>query len=216
MACMSRASERSAQTRRDIIRAVLRIIGERGVAGLTNRRIAAEAQVSLGSITYHFATQQDLLRESLLSFVSAETQRFTELADKQDLNGISLDQAAALVAQVEASTIFDSEHIAPFELFIQAGRDPELRAAVTDAFAAYDRVAASILAALNVPASEATAKAVVALIMGQTLRRLATGSAIVDLTEPLLTLLTATPDQRADLHAHSLGNRPESVPPATA
>src|SRR3954469_19293003 len=62
----------SASTRQRIITAVLRIIGEGGVAAVTNRRIAREAGVSLGSVTYHFETQHDLLRESLLHFVREE------------------------------------------------------------------------------------------------------------------------------------------------
>jgi len=45
-------------------------IGQDGVAAVTNRRIAKEAGVSLGSVTYHFETQHELLRESLLHFTS--------------------------------------------------------------------------------------------------------------------------------------------------
>lgn len=41
---------------RDAIRAAaLRVIGEHGIAGLTNRRVAAAAGVSLGSLTYHLS-----------------------------------------------------------------------------------------------------------------------------------------------------------------
>ena len=61
-------------TRERILHAVLRVIGTDGVAGVTNRRVAREAEVSLGSITYHFATQHELLREAMLLFVTAETE----------------------------------------------------------------------------------------------------------------------------------------------
>ncbi|MGP4002341.1 TetR/AcrR family transcriptional regulator [Streptomyces sp. 8N706] len=173
-------------TRERIIRAVLRIIGEHGVAGVTNRRIAREAGVSLGSVTYHFATQNDLLRESLRSFVAEETRRFTELAARHQCDAIDVVEASALVGQVAANTSFDSEHIAPFELYIQAGRDPALRAAADECFAAYDRLAASILSALGVPDPERAARAAVALVVGIQLRRLATGSAVDDLVDALL------------------------------
>ncbi len=178
-----------AQTRQRIISAVLRIIGEDGVAGVTNRRIAREAGVSLGSITYHFATQHDLLRESLLHFVSEETRRFTEIAEQARLDTVDVAQASALVGQVAASKVYDSEHIASFELYIQAGRDPRLRTAAAECFAAYDRLATSILTALGVPDAQRTARAVVSLITGQSLRRLATGQACDDLGPTLLALM---------------------------
>lgn len=176
------------QTRERIIAATLRIIGENGVAALTNRRIAKEADVSLGSITYHFATQHDLLRESLRSFVTQETQRFTDLAASHSTGPITPQEASALVGQVAADTAFDSEHIAPYELYIQAGRDSELRAAATECFAAYDQLAASILGTLGVPDPERMAGPVVALVIGLQLRRLATGTATDDLVDALLLL----------------------------
>jgi AcrR family transcriptional regulator len=95
---------RSAPTRQRIIEAVLHIIGRDGVAAVTNRRIAKEAGVSLGSVTYHFATQHELLRESLLHFVRDETRRFTELADECRSDGIDIAGAAALAGQVAGGT----------------------------------------------------------------------------------------------------------------
>jgi AcrR family transcriptional regulator len=161
------------------------------VAGVTNRRIARAAGVSLGSVTYHFASQHDLLRESLRYFVAEETRRLTELADRHHADTVSLDRARALVAEVAGGTGMDTEPIAPFELFIQAGRDPRLRTAAAECFAAFDRVAAKILAALGVPDAHAAASAAVALVVGAQLRRLATGSAAGDLVDALLLLTRA-------------------------
>ncbi|MFD7443946.1 TetR/AcrR family transcriptional regulator [Streptomyces sp. NPDC059909] len=176
-------------TRQRIIGAVLRIIGRDGIAAVTNRRIAKEAGVSLGSVTYHFASQHELLRESLLHFVREETRRLTELADAGQADGVDIDGAAALAAQVAGGTAFDSEHIAPFELYVQAGRDERLREAAAECFAAYDRLAAQILIALGVPDAERLAATTVALVTGLQLRRLATGSPAEDLTDALLLLV---------------------------
>src|SRR5512139_3980687 len=186
---MAKGTEKAAETRQRIIRAVLRIIGEHGVAGLTNRRIAAAADVSLGSITYHFATQHDLLRESLLFFVSEETRRFTTLAEESRHQVPDLAQAGKLVEQVAATTSFDSEQLAPFEIYIQAGRDPRLHAAAAECFASYDRLATAILTALGVPDPQRVARAVVALISGRQLRHLATGDSADDLAEMLLLVI---------------------------
>ncbi|MFE2140664.1 TetR/AcrR family transcriptional regulator [Streptomyces sp. NPDC059456] len=180
--------EKAADTRQSIIDAVLRIIGQDGIAAVSNRRIAREARVSLGSITYHFATQHELLRESLLHFVGEETRRFTEMADACTSEGLDIQGAADAVGLVAGGTEFDSRHIAPFELYIQAGRDERLRAAAAECFAAYDRLATRILHALGLPDAERLASTAVALVFGQQLRRLATGSPAEDLVDTLLFL----------------------------
>ncbi|MCW7941296.1 TetR family transcriptional regulator [Streptomyces hygroscopicus] len=188
---------RSAPTRQRIIAAVLQIIGEGGVAAVTNRGIAKKAGVSLGSVTYHFETQHDLLRESLLHFVREETRHFTELADQCRSQDIDMAAAASLAGQVACGTPFDSTHIAPFELYVQAGRDERLRAAASEAFEAYDRLAAQILTALGVPNAERLAATTVAVVMGLQLRRLATGSAADDLVDALLLLARGAADESA-------------------
>ncbi|MFE3325811.1 TetR/AcrR family transcriptional regulator [Streptomyces sp. NPDC059176] len=175
-------------TRQRIIGAVLRIIGQDGIAAVTNRRIAKEAGVSLGSVTYHFTSQHELLRESLLYFVREETRRFTELAEECRADGFDVDGAAVLAGEVAGGMAFDSERIAPFELYIQAGRDERLREAASECFTAYDRLAVQILTALGVRDAERLAATTVALVTGLQLRRLATGSPAEDLTDALLLL----------------------------
>ncbi|OEU96878.1 TetR/AcrR family transcriptional regulator [Streptomyces oceani] len=53
------------ERRQRLIDATLRVVGEHGVAGLSHRRVAAEADVPLGSTTYHFASRDDLLHAAL-------------------------------------------------------------------------------------------------------------------------------------------------------
>lgn len=175
-------------TRQSIIDAVLRVIGEDGVAGVTNRRIAKEAKVSLGSVTYHFTTQHEMLRESLLHFVAEETRHFTELADQCETDGMDIDRASATVGQVAGCTQTDSRRIAPFELYVQAGRDERLRTAAAQCFAAYDQLAARILTGLGVPDAERLASTAVALVFGLQLRSLATGAPAEELVDALLLL----------------------------
>ncbi|MFG2752430.1 TetR/AcrR family transcriptional regulator [Streptomyces xanthophaeus] len=185
----------ASDTRQRIIDAVLRIIGQDGIAAVTNRRIAKEAGVSLGSVTYHFATQHELLRESLLHFVAEETLHFTTLAEDCADDRFDLGEAAAVVAQVAGGTAFDSRHIAPFELYVQAGRDERLRTAATECFAAYDLLATRVLTRLGVPDPERLAGVAVALVFGQQLRRLATGAPAEDLVDTLLVLTALAPPQ---------------------
>jgi DNA-binding transcriptional regulator YbjK len=51
--------------RQRIIDAAIRVVGAKGIAGLSHRTVAAEADVPLGSTTYHFATLDDLLVAAL-------------------------------------------------------------------------------------------------------------------------------------------------------
>ncbi|TSE00180.1 TetR family transcriptional regulator [Skermania sp. ID1734] len=162
--------------RERILAAALHIVATSGVAAVSNRRIAAEAEVSLGSITYHFPTQTDLLRESLLSFVTDETRRLQELTTQLQDSVLTLAEAAATVERIARELSFTEGQFATFELYLQAGRDPELRDAAARCFAAYDDLAATVLGALGVPEPERRATAVVAAVTGAQLRRLATGS----------------------------------------
>ena len=66
---------RAPETRERILRATLALLAEEGTAALSNRRIAAAADVSLGSLTYHFPSQASLLREALLLYVGEEVAR---------------------------------------------------------------------------------------------------------------------------------------------
>ncbi|GAA1688733.1 TetR/AcrR family transcriptional regulator [Fodinicola feengrottensis] len=177
--------------REAILRATLHIIGEQGVPALTNRRIAAAAGVSLGSLTYHFPSQTDVLRESMLLFAREETARLAAIAERAAGGAPSLAAAAATVEQVLESMTFGREDIAPLELFLQAGRDHDLRGAAAQCFEAYERLAVTVLTVLQLPDPDLLAGPVVALIAGLQLRRLATGD--VGRTPPAvaLTMLVA-------------------------
>lgn len=59
------ANRRFDPERRDrIIEATLDLISAEGVAGTSHRKVAAVADVPLGSMTYHFAGMDDLLHEA--------------------------------------------------------------------------------------------------------------------------------------------------------
>ena len=97
---------RAADTRARILHATLRVIAAGGIGAVSNRRVAAEAGVALGSLTYHFPSQTDLLRESLLLYAEEEVARLEALAAElragQRRRGPSAEQAAAVVEQIAA------------------------------------------------------------------------------------------------------------------
>ncbi|REE99175.1 TetR/AcrR family transcriptional regulator [Thermomonospora umbrina] len=157
-----------------ILRATLRLIGEQGVGAVTNRAVAKAAGVSLGSLTYHFPSQTDLLRESLRTFVDTEIARISGRADRLGA-GVDLEQAAEEVEKAIIDFAYGPEQIANLELHLHSARDPGLAETSARSVAAYDGLAAAVLTALGIPDAERHAPTVVALLYGLAVRRLATG-----------------------------------------
>jgi len=162
------AAGRGARDR--VLDATLELIGEQGVGGVTNRAVAARAGVSPGSLSYHFPSQTELLREALMRFVVAETERLAALAGAT----AELDPlAAAVQAIVEGAD--RRAVLAQTELYLQACRDPSLQAVAAQAYAAYDEAARRVLEGLGVADPEPLVPALIALVDGFELRRLALG-----------------------------------------
>ncbi|QXJ24944.1 TetR family transcriptional regulator [Actinomadura graeca] len=161
--------------RDQIVQATLRLIGEQGIGAVTNRAVAREAGVSLGSLTYHFPSQDDLLREALRAFVDDEIARITAHVAALADSGIGPDQAADQVERAVAGFAHGPEQVANLELHLHAARDPGIRDASTRSVAAYDRLAAAVLTDLGIPDADRHAPAVVAMLYGLAVRRLATG-----------------------------------------
>lgn len=142
---------------------------------VSNRRLAREAGVALGSLTYHFPSQIELLRESLLLYVNEEVARLNTIAEAIGQAEPTLEQVIAEVEMIFVGYTYGPEQIAEFELHLQAARDEELRDASRRCFEAYDGVAMAALKALGLPATEMHARVVVALINGVAMRYLGTG-----------------------------------------
>ncbi len=181
---------RAPETRERILRSTLALLAEEGTAALSNRRIAAAAEVSLGSLTYHFPSQASLLRESLLLYVGEEVERLEAVAGALAERDPSAEEVVADVEALIGRPSGGPGPLAELELHLQAARDPELNEASARCFAAYEGLAASALGSLGVADPERHAPAFVALITGLGVRRLGTGAADTEaVTTALLTLL---------------------------
>jgi DNA-binding transcriptional regulator YbjK len=85
-------AEASERVREAIVAATVRVVAREGVAAVTHRRVAAEADVSLSSTTWHFATKADILEAALRWTSRREVARITEIAER--LDGTDFDPAA--------------------------------------------------------------------------------------------------------------------------
>ncbi|KUH36706.1 MULTISPECIES: TetR/AcrR family transcriptional regulator [Streptomyces] len=113
------------QRRERILSATLDHIAAEGVAGVSHRKIAARADVPLGSMTYHFKGIDELLREAFTRFADHVVAVF-----EQRLNAaVSPEQACEAVSSLihELSDGPQRDLILTHELYTLAARRPEYR-----------------------------------------------------------------------------------------
>ena len=112
--------------RRDrLVDVTLDVIAEHGLAGLTSRRIAAAADVPLGSVTYHFDGLGDLVRAAFARHAATMAEVF-----RAHFAGVT-DRASMLEAAtdfvLEGHRASPREWAVAYELYLAALRDPALR-----------------------------------------------------------------------------------------
>ncbi len=120
-----------------IIDAALDVIAEKGVAGTTHRRIAAMADVPLGSMTYHFHSMDELLREAFTRFAESGSAMFSQALAPA---GSTQEAQTAVVALITAAADGPSRDLVlTHELYTLAAREPAFRQITRD-WMARDRV----------------------------------------------------------------------------
>ncbi|MFI1734632.1 TetR/AcrR family transcriptional regulator [Streptomyces acidicola] len=154
------------ERRRRIIDAAIRVVGARGLAGLSHRTVAVEADVPLGSTTYHFKTLDELmvaaLRQANEGFAKVVAARGALEDPRTDLAG----ELAALTGEWLAGDRTGVE--LEYELYLAALRRPALRPVAAE----WAQGFAELIARRTDPV---TARALVALIDGICLQVLLTG-----------------------------------------
>lgn len=136
------------ESRRDmLIRATLRVLARDGWAALTARKVAAEAGLSLGHITYNFASMDALLAEAYRR-LSEDLRAASDAADA----GGPADPAGRLAAFLNAA--FTPEFLAPghlrmrIDLWSAAQAHPAIAATEADLYDRYRSRLAVLLTAI--------------------------------------------------------------------
>jgi len=107
------------------VTAALEVLANDGVAGITHRAVAAAADVPLGSVTYHFATLDDLVQHAFEAHVDALASRFeARLASCGDGDDLVETIASAITDDLGAHP---NELAVTYELYGGAVRRPETR-----------------------------------------------------------------------------------------
>lgn len=113
------------ERRERIIGAALDLIAEEGVAGTSHRKVAARAGVPLGSMTYHFTSMDELLREAFTRFSGEVVALFGERLGA----AATPDEARAAVTSLihELGKGGQRNLVLTHELYTLAARRPEFR-----------------------------------------------------------------------------------------
>jgi DNA-binding transcriptional regulator YbjK len=161
------------QRRRDsLVRAAAQVVAERGYAGVTHRAVAERAGVPVGTITYYFSSIGELVLAGVASNQAALAEEFeTELEAHLAADHTPAEACAWLAGVLVALTV--PSVLVAFEVYLNAYRDPAMCETVATSLAGFERAATTALAALGAHRPEASAPALVALVDGFLLHRVA-------------------------------------------
>ncbi|GAA3668698.1 TetR/AcrR family transcriptional regulator [Microbacterium marinilacus] len=113
------------QGRRErILDAALDVVAEVGVHRTTHRRIAARAEVPLGSVTYYFATLGDVLHEAFSRMSDQMSRLYRQTL--QDAAGPAEAEAAVVELIAGPAYVPEREMTLIFEMYAYANHDPRV------------------------------------------------------------------------------------------
>ncbi len=167
----TRAPTNAEGRRREILAAAVRVIAQGGADAVTHRRVAAEARVPLGSLTYYFESRVDLIREAFRFYIDEATAFLLEV--EREIPPTSVTDLVDLIVEIMRREFMQPELLrAEYEMILHASRDEQ----VSRAYAGWERELESRLAApLEAIGAErplAAARTILHLVRGYELEQL--------------------------------------------
>lgn len=170
-------SEQGAERRSIILGAAVRLLIRDGLAAVTHRAVAAEAEVPLAATTYYFDSKDELLTEALAALVADEVERIAHCAEELGEGIRSPHRAAGALA----AALFPDKHsagalLAKLEIYLEAARRPGLRKPAARWREAFAELAESALVATDAPDPARRAPLLVAALDGILVHELSAGT----------------------------------------
>lgn len=198
----------STDRRGELVQAALRVISEDGVSAATTRAIVAEANMSLASFHYAFASHDEMM-EQLIAYVveHQSVAAFEAIRFSGDIRSTVRDGLQAFFETIVEGT---AEEQALFELMLFAMRTPGLEQLPRKQWAKYREAAIEILLAAAASAKiewavpiETVARMLITYTDGLTLawladRDLAAAATVMDLAADALAALAVPITQPKD------------------
>ena len=164
--------QRSRSRRELLLRAAAELLADGGPRAVTHRAVAARAGVPQASTTYYFESIQQLTDEALRLHLSERTAELEAMISSATSKGGSTEDIARVLAEMLIARSHEIA-IAQFEVYLQAGRNPELRDHVEQTLRTFGKITESVLAFLGAREPARAAPVFVALIDGFLLHRVA-------------------------------------------
>jgi DNA-binding transcriptional regulator YbjK len=160
------AEQATVGRREQILDAALRIIGRSGRQAVTHRAVAEEAGVPLGSTTYYFDSRDDLLGQALEHVAASEVERYAKRGEELRTVKSAHELADRLIDELVVAAQDRIAYIAEYEIWLEAGRRPELREAAQSWCDAEQRSVALAMETLGSSDPATDASLIVAAIDG--------------------------------------------------
>ena len=153
----------SAGRRTLIADTVIAVLASAGARGLTHRAVDAAAGLPAGSASYYFRTREALLTAAAVRLADLDLAAAGQLPQPRDRDAL----ARALAGMVQAqSGEFRDRTIARYQLSLEAGRYPEVQAALAAMGERFTAAATRLLAQLGARDARRDARAVIAACAG--------------------------------------------------
>ena len=150
----------SPKGRQAILDAVVRVVAQKGLRGLTFRSVASEAGVSPTLAAHYFGTRDELIKATL-SWVAEYA------VDSTHLTGFASSEKDYEDALVESVANEPDLHAFQIEMILEARRRPELQPALLDLYQTYVKAMKADAEAIGLSGlSDTTYRAVFASIDG--------------------------------------------------
>lgn len=166
--------DRSENTRDRIIDAVVELVAERGLPGISHRLVADRAGVSLSATSYYFGSKAELERTAIEAHYQRRLDDYRRTAELLAISDAGAEEI--IDAAVELFTSSDTAMLsAHFEVFLNAARRDDIRALLKPTLDAMRELLLVAIGRLDLPEPDQAATAITAVIEGIELRRLALG-----------------------------------------
>lgn len=146
---------RARLTRQHLLDAARRVFGESGYAAATVDDVARAAGCSKGAYYFHFTTKEEALLAAAEDWSTGQTRRLEVALEGGRTPDAALSSALAALFDAEAYT--SSDRLLVLELWLQAARNPAVRAVLDAARGSWRRVLTVAFARAQVGAPKAAA-----------------------------------------------------------
>jgi len=157
---------RSAERQQRIGEAAIAVIARHGIAGLTHRRVASEAGVSLAATTYHYRSRLGIIGDAAARLLGAYTEGFRRAIERhRDNPGISFREFVVRVV-ANAAGRHNEGALAWCEIILDAARNQETRGIATAWFEELFTIWLEVATVFKMPDAPQAARSALDAVVG--------------------------------------------------